>query len=79
MLLTLTLALLSKQVRFKDLPGFDRLSGLMMLIAVSFSVSLLISKLFVGVFLGGSLASLLLMGAVLLVLLQSAWGKLTRK
>lgn len=75
----LTLAILGRQVRFQDLPGFDRLAGLITLIAISFGLVLMIRKLFIGIFFVGSFVHLLLLGVVIYALLQWAWFSLTRR
>lgn len=67
-----TLGLMRRQVRFDDVPGFDRLSGLMALIAVTFVVLLAIRKTFVGILFGASLGTLLALGAFVFALLK--WG-----
>jgi hypothetical protein len=67
-----TLVLISKQVAFKDVPGFDRLSGLMVLMACSFGLALAIHKtrIFVGFF--GSVEMLFALAAGIFALLK--WG-----
>lgn len=67
-----TLALIAKNVSFDDIPGFDRLSGLMVLIGVSFALVLAVRKTWIGLFFGGSIATLFLLGAGLFALLR--WG-----
>lgn len=67
-----TLVLIGKNVRFEEVPGFDRLSGLMVLIAVTCVTLLAIRKTFVGIFFVGSLAQLAVVGAGLFALLK--WG-----
>jgi hypothetical protein len=67
-----TLPLIRKGISFDDVPGFDRLSGLMVLIAVTFIIVLVIQKTFVGIFFGASFAVLLALGAFLFALLK--WG-----
>jgi len=70
-----TLVLIRKNVAFEDVPGFDRLSGLMVLIGVSFAVVLAISKTFIGILFGGSIFLLLAIWAALFALLK--WGSYT--
>ncbi|PKL79303.1 MAG: hypothetical protein CVV27_02050 [Candidatus Melainabacteria bacterium HGW-Melainabacteria-1] len=72
------LVLIGKQVSFQDLPGFDRLSGLMILIGGAFAIALLISKLFVGIFFGGSIVQLLAIGTAVFLLLKWATHTLFR-
>ena len=67
-----TLVLIGKNASFDDIPGFDRLSGLMTLVAVTFVVLLVVQKTFIGLFFGASITTLLLLGAFLFALLK--WG-----
>ncbi len=50
-----TLILLARSVRFDDIPGFDHLSGLIILIGLSFLVVLIISKTRIWLLFGGSI------------------------
>lgn len=50
-----TWALMRRQVSLDDLPGFDRLSGLMLLLALCFGVAFLLHRVYFGVFFLGSL------------------------
>jgi hypothetical protein len=67
-----TLAIIAKAASFDDLPGFDRLSGLMTLVAVTFLILLVVHKTFVGIFFGASITMLFVIGAFLFALLK--WG-----
>jgi len=42
--MVVTLVLIRKNVSFEDVPGFERLSGLMVMIACSFAIALVIQK-----------------------------------
>ncbi len=53
--MVVTLLLLARSVRFDDIPGFDHLSGLIILIGLSFLVVLIISKTRIWLFFGGSI------------------------
>jgi hypothetical protein len=70
--MVVTLILIRKNVDFDDVPGFDRLSGLMVLMACSFGLALAIHKtrIFVGFF--GSMKSLFALAAATFALLK--WG-----
>ena len=67
-----TLVFVSKQVGFDAVPGFDRLSGLMITIACSFGLALAVHKtrIFVGFF--GSINRLFLLAASIFALMK--WG-----
>jgi hypothetical protein len=67
-----TLVLVRKDVPFSEVPGFDRLSGLMALIGCSFAIALAIQKTNIFLFFGGSIEKLLLLAAGVFALLK--WG-----
>jgi hypothetical protein len=70
--MVVTLVLIRKRVAFDEIPGFERLSGLLTLIAVTFVILLLVRKTFIGIVFGASLVSLLALAAILFGLLS--WG-----
>ena len=65
-----TLVVIRKRVSFDDVPGFDRLSGLMILMACSFAIALAIHKtrIFIGFF--ASMQMLFALAACVFVLLK---------
>src|SRR4029077_19160988 len=67
-----TLVLIRKNVSFDDVPGFDRLSGLMVMVGCSFVIALVIQKTRIFVFCGGSIERLFLLAAGVFALLR--WG-----
>jgi len=67
-----TLVLIRKNVSFAEVPGFDRLSGLMVMVACSFVIALVIQKTRIFVFFGGSIEILFLLAAGVFALLK--WG-----
>ncbi len=67
-----TLVLIRKKVSFDDVPGFDRLSGLMVMVGCSFIAALVIQKSRIFVFFGGSITALFILAAGLFALLK--WG-----
>lgn len=70
--MVITLVLIRKRVSFDDVPGFDRLSGLMVLLGCSFAIALAVQKtrIFIGFF--GSVEMLLGLAAGIFALLK--WG-----
>jgi hypothetical protein len=70
--MVVTLVLMRKNVDFKEVPGFDRLSGLMVMIGCSFAIALVIQKTNLFLFFGGSIEKLLLLAAGVFALLK--WG-----
>jgi hypothetical protein len=67
-----TLILIRKSVSFDEVPGFDRLSGLMALVGCSFAIALAIQKTNIFLFFGGSIGKLLALAAGVFALLK--WG-----
>ena len=70
-----TLVLMRKNVAFDDVPGFQRLSGLMVMVGCSFVIALVIQKTRIFVFFGGSIEKLFLLAAGVFALLK--WGTYT--
>ena len=53
-LIGLTLAVIRRQVAFDEVPGFDRIWGLMTMIAMTFIIVLAIARTRIFLFFGGS-------------------------
>ena len=70
--MVVTLVLVRKNVAFDQIPGFDRLSGLMVMIGCSFAIALVIQKTNVWILFGGSIDHLLILAAGVFALLK--WG-----
>lgn len=70
--MVVTLFLMRGRIDFKAVPGFDRLSGLVVMIAVSFFFALLIHKTAVRLFFFGSLKAFFAMAIGFFALLK--WG-----
>ena len=68
--MALTLFLIGRAASFDDIPGFDRLSGLITLVAVTFLLLLVVHKLFIGIFFGASITMLLVIGAFVFAVLK---------
>jgi hypothetical protein len=68
----LTLALAGRNVEFRPLPGFGRLSGLMTMLGMTFAVLFLLSRTRLFFFFGGSVATLFVLGAFVFALIK--WG-----
>jgi hypothetical protein len=73
--MVVTLILIHKNVKFDLIPGFERLSGLMVMIGCSFVLALAIEKTRIWLFFGGSIEWLLLLAAGIFALLK--WGTYT--
>jgi len=70
--MTATLVLIRKNVSFEEVPGFDRLSGLMAMVGCSFALALFIQKTRIFLFFGGSIQTLFLLAAGVFAMLK--WG-----
>ena len=66
-----TLLAIRRQVAFAAIPGFDRLSGLLLTIAASFAIALAIDRSRIWIFFGGSLGKLLLLATAVFLLARS--------
>lgn len=67
-----TLILIRKNVSFDQVPGFDRLSGLMVMVGCSFAIALAVQKTNIWIFFGGSIGKLFILAAGVFALLK--WG-----
>jgi hypothetical protein len=67
-----TLVLIRKSVAFEEVPGFDRLSGLMVMVGCSFAIALAIQKTKIWILFGGSIERLFILAAGIFGLLK--WG-----
>jgi hypothetical protein len=70
--MVVTLILIRKNVSFDEVPGFDRISGLMVMIACSFAIALAVERTRIFLFFGGSIGKLFLLAAGVFALLK--WG-----
>ena len=73
--MVVTLVLVRKNVAFAEVPGFDRLSGLMIMVGCSFAAALAIQKTNIWIFFGGSIEKLFLLAGGIFALLK--WGTYT--
>ncbi len=70
--MVVTLILIHKTVNFENVPGFDRISGLMVMIGCSFVIALAIDKTRIWVMFHGSVIMLFALAAGIFALLK--WG-----
>jgi hypothetical protein len=70
--MVLTLVLARRNVDFDQVPGFDRLFGLMVVLAITFILILGIAKTRIWLFFGASIFTLALLVAILIAVLM--WG-----
>lgn len=75
--MVLTLVIINKKISMNDLPGFERLSALMLLMGVTFLIILAIRKTHIGIFFwAGGLGTLFILGIMLYLILQWSMKKL---
>ncbi|MFN3431768.1 MAG: hypothetical protein ACK46X_17675, partial [Candidatus Sericytochromatia bacterium] len=68
--MVLALGLVGRQVKFHELPGFGRLSGLLMMLAASFVGVFILSKTHFAVLFHGSIWTLLMIAAAIFAALK---------
>lgn len=78
-MMILDIILLKKFVDFDDVPGFDRLRGLMLILACTFALAIGISKTRIWVVFGGSFSHLIGLLLVIFVLLKLGSHMLFRR
>ncbi len=74
----LTLFILNKKVHMNQIPGFKRLSALLLMILISFAIVFVLQKMYFGVFFIGGFGQLILVFAVVLIVLKFAWARFTK-
>ena len=75
----LTLVVVKRRVPWRDLPGVNRLYGLMVLLGISFVLALALEKTRIWVFFGASIFALLFMAVICFLALKWAGHLLFRK
>ena len=75
--MALTIAVINRVVRMVEIPGFKRLSGFMMMIAVTFVFVFILQRMFIGVIFFGTLQSLLLLFVFLFGIIKIGWDRLS--
>jgi len=76
--MALVLFLLNKKVSMSKIPGFDKLSALMLIIGIAFILVFVLQRMFFGIFFVGGFGQLIGVFLVILVVLKFAWSKLTK-
>ncbi len=72
----LSLVVVNKTVPMRLIPGFKNLSGLFILILLTFFVTYILQKMFFGVIFIGSFSTLLLLFLGVLVIMAWAWNRI---
>ena len=73
-----TLIVLNQKVKMNQLPGFNRLSGLFIMIAIAFGIIFVLQRTYFGVLILGGFTQVLIVFAVLMIILRVAWSRLTK-
>ncbi len=73
-----TLIILNKKVPMRSIPGFDKLSGLIIMISIAFGIIFVLQKTYFGVLFFGSIIQLFIVFIILLVILRIAWSRFTK-
>ncbi|ADV48961.1 hypothetical protein I2486_08415 [Cellulophaga sp. E16_2] len=71
----LILIVLNRKIKMAKLPGFTRLSSLIVIIGISFILLFVLQRSYFGVIFLGGFTQLLLVFAVIMVVLRVAWNK----
>ncbi|QWX83764.1 hypothetical protein H0I23_15120 [Cellulophaga sp. HaHaR_3_176] len=70
--------ILNKKVKMSRLPGFTKLSSLMVMISIAFFILFILQRSHFGVLILGGFTQLLLVFGVILVILRVAWAKFVK-
>ncbi|WP_370424538.1 hypothetical protein [Tenacibaculum dicentrarchi] len=70
--------IIKKTLPLKEIPGFDKLSGLFIILFITFLITYFIQKAIIGVFFIGSFTQLIAIFLVLLVVLKLGWNKFVK-
>ncbi|MEQ8245852.1 hypothetical protein [Fulvivirga sp.] len=69
---------LNRKLNMRSIPGFDKLSGLMILIALTMLIIFILQRTYFGILFVGGFFQLLVVFVILFLLLKMAWSKLTK-
>lgn len=72
------IVIIKKTVPLVDIPGFDRLSGLIVLIVIAFIITYVLQRMFFGVIFMANFTHLIGLFLILLLLLRYAWKKIAK-
>ncbi|MBK6264934.1 hypothetical protein JKA74_07790 [Marivirga sp. S37H4] len=76
--MVLSLFILSKKIGMKAIPGFGKLSALMILIGTSFFIIFVLQRTYFGVVFLGGIIQLLIAFVCLFLILKYAWSRLIK-
>ncbi len=72
------LIILSRKVSMSKIPGFDKLSSLMLIIGICFGIIFVLQRTYFGVLFLGSFTHIIAVFVVLFIILRIAWARLKR-
>jgi len=73
----ISLFFLNKKIHMKQVPGFDKLSSLIIIIAITFGLIFLIQKMFIGIIFFSGFMPIVVLFVIIFVVLKMAWNKLS--
>jgi len=73
----ISLVILNRKVSMGEIPGFGKLSSLIVMIGIAFGIVFVLQKTYFGVLFIGGFTQLILVFAVLLIIIKFAWSRLT--
>lgn len=73
-----TLFVLNRKVKMSTIPGFSRLSALMIFILITFGIIFVLQRTYFGVLFIGGFSQLLIVFVIVFIVLKIAWSKLTK-
>ena len=76
--MVITLIILNRKVTMRQIPGFDKLSSLIIMISIAFSIVFVLQKTYFGVLFIGGISQLFIAFVILLLILKVAWSRLTK-
>ncbi len=76
--MVITLIILNRKVKMRQIPGFDKLSSLIIMISIAFSIVFVLQKTYFGVLFIGGISQLFIAFIILLLILKIAWSRLTK-
>lgn len=74
----ITLVIINKTITMSRIPGFGKLSGLFIIIIITFIITYVLQRMFFGVFFVGKFEYLILLFLALLFGLKIAWNRIVK-
>ena len=73
-----TLVIVNRTISMKQIPGFDKLSGLFLMIMITFIITYILQRMFFGVFFVGRFQYLVGFFLLLLIGVRIAWSRIVK-